>query len=93
MKTKWMVLIASLLMFIACDKKDVNYVPIEAFEPSYKALKGAEGTNYDIEETVRILNGIELAQSQSESFDDFLEYMARQDYSKVAQEVVDLRVQ
>lgn len=91
MKTRWIGLLAIAMLLIACDKK-MDYVPIEAFEPSYKALQGAQGDNYDIEETIRILNGIELAQAQSENFDEFLEYMARQDYSQVAQDVVDLRV-
>lgn len=91
MKTRLISLLAVAILLISCDKK-IDYVPIEAFEPSYKALQGAQGNNYDIEETIRILNGIELAQAQSENFDEFLEYMARQDYSKVAQDVVDLRV-
>ena len=78
-------------MMSAC-KSDMGYVPIAAFEPSYKVLKGADNNSYDIEETVRILNGMELAQANSENFDAFLEYMARQDYSKVAQDVVDLRL-
>ena len=91
MKTRLISLLAVAILLISCDKK-IDYVPIEAFEPSYKALQGAQGDNYDIEETIRILNGIELAQAQSENFDEFLEYMARQDYSKVAQDVVDLRV-
>ena len=81
-----------IALFMSACKSDMGYIPIAAFEPSYKALKGAEGNNYDIEETVRILNGMELAQANSENFDAFLEYMARQDYSKVAQDVVDLRL-
>ena len=85
-------MVCIVALFMSACKSDMGYVPIAAFEPSYKALKGAEGNNYDIEETVRILNGMELAQANSENFDAFLEYMARQDYSKVAQDVVDLRL-
>lgn len=92
MKKQWIWLLATILLLNACSNNN-EYVPIEAFEPSFKALQGAQGNDYDIEETVRILNGIELAQAQSENFEDFLEYMAQQDYSKVAQDVVDLRVQ
>lgn len=93
MKARWIILISALILLSNCNMKNENYVPIEAFEPSYSALQGAQGDDYDLEETIRILNGIELAQAQSEDFDDFLEYMAKQDYSKVAQDVVDLRVQ
>ena len=92
MKTRCFVLLTTVLILFGCKSQPTDYVPIDAFEPSYKALQGAQGDDYDIEETVRILNGIELAQSQSEDFQTFLEYMARQDYSKVPQEVVDLRI-
>lgn len=43
---------------------------------------------YDIEKTVRIMNSLEVAQAQSGSFDELLGYMARQDYTGVAQEVL-----
>ena len=93
MKTRYFVLLTTVLLFFGCKDKPTDYVPIEAFEPSYKALQGAQGDEYDIEETVRLLNGIELAQARSEDFQTYLEYMARQDYSHVAQDVVDMRVQ
>lgn len=48
---------------------------------------------YDIEETIRILNGLEIAQMQSEDFYSFLEYMARQDYSMVPKEVIDAKME
>lgn len=48
---------------------------------------------YDIEETVRILNGLELAQSQSEDFYSYLEYMAKQDYSMIPREVISAKAQ
>ena len=92
MKTHWLGLLAAVQLLVACNKENTDYVPIEAFEPSYKALQGAQGDDYDLEETVRILNSIELAQARSEDFNGFLEYMARQDYSHVAQDVVDQRV-
>lgn len=92
MKTRYLAFLAALLLLVGCDNRNKDYVPIEAFEPSYKALHGAQGNDYDIEETVRILNGMEVAQARSEDFQTFLEYMARQDYSKVPQEVVDQRV-
>lgn len=86
------ILVCIVALFLSACKSDMGYVPIAAFEPSYKALQGADNNNYNLEETVRILNGMELAQANSENFDAFLEYMACQDYSKVAQDVVDLRL-
>lgn len=43
---------------------------------------------YDIEKTVRIMNSLEVAQARSDSFDELLLYMARQDYGGVAKEVL-----
>lgn len=78
----------------------VNYQPTQEFAPAYNALKEQskvykekqEEKKYDIEETVRIMNGLELAQSQSDNFYDFLEYMAKQDYSLVAQDVIEAKM-
>ena len=48
----------------------------------------AESGCYDVEETVRIMHGLELAQAQSEDFYAYLEYMAKQDYRLVADDVL-----
>ena len=47
---------------------------------------------YDIEETVRILNGLEIAQMQTHDFYSFLEYMAKQDYSMVPDEIISAKM-
>jgi hypothetical protein len=60
--------------------------------PTDDAKKMANKTEYDIEETVRIINGLEIAQSQSEDFLSFLEYMAKQDYGQVAGDVIDAKL-
>lgn len=68
-----------------------NYTPSTEFQAATEALESAaESGNdeYDIEETVRILNGLEAAQSQSDDFYSFLEYMAKQDYSRVPADVL-----
>lgn len=97
--------IAVLLLFCfilaGCGKKAnpelqiENYQPVEEFQPAYEALKERKADNnkvYDIEETVRILNGLEMAQAKSEDFYSFLEYMAKQDYSLVASDVIDAKM-
>lgn len=78
-----------------------TYQPINEFKASYDALnkkvsydtfnKKADD-NYDIEETVRIINGLEIAQSQSEDFYQYLEYMAKQDYSLVANDIIQAKM-
>ena len=88
----YIVAAISLALLPSCKEEKSEYVPIKAFEPSLKALTGAKSGKHDIEATVRVLNGLELAQARTESFDEFLEFMAKQDYSNVAQDVVDLRV-
>lgn len=96
---KQVLFILSIVLLCACSqqaKEEQPYVPSEEMKPAYTALteaieeKEQEGGNekYDLEETIRILNSLEVAQTQSESFDDFLLYMAKQDYSRVAPEVL-----
>ena len=72
-----------------------NYKPVEAFVPAYEAISSQpdlqQGRDYDLEKTVRVLNALELAQVRSESFDEFLDYMARQDYSGVAPDVLEAK--
>lgn len=84
---------------ISCSKQQKQeepYVPSEEMKPAYTVIteaieengKQAIDKNYDLEETIRILNSLEIAQTQAENFDDFLLYMAKQDYSQVAPEVL-----
>ena len=93
-----------LLLFLSCTSTPQvdllslsieNYKPVEAFVPAYEAISKQEGLqqgrDYDLEKTVRVLNALELAQVRSESFDEFLDYMARQDYSGVAPDVLEAK--
>ena len=72
-----------------------NYVPNEDFKSAFEALENAKKQDkektYDLEETIRIINGLEVAQSQSEDFYSYLEYMARQDYSRVPDEILQAK--
>lgn len=71
-----------------------EYQPIEEFKEAYEAIQPQEenlAPTYDLEQTVRVINGLEVAQTQLNSFDDFLSYMARQDYSGVPAEVLDAK--
>ena len=72
-----------------------NYKPVDEFVDAYEAISKQEGLqqgrDYDLEKTVRVLNALELAQVRSESFDEFLDYMARQDYTGVAPDVLEAK--
>lgn len=65
-----------------------EYVPSEEFEPAWEAME-AKTPEYDLEETVRAMNALEVAQCQSEDFMTYLEYVARQDFSRVAPDVLE----
>lgn len=72
-----------------------NYKPVDEFVDAYEAISSQpglqQGKDYDLEKTVRVLNALELAQVRSESFDEFLDYMARQDYTGVAPDVLEAK--
>lgn len=72
-----------------------NYKPVDEFVPAYEAISKQEnlqsGRDYDLEKTVRVINALELAQVRSNSFDEFLDYMARQDYTGVAPDVLEAK--
>lgn len=104
MKTKHLFGYLLTLVLIGCSggnqvdllSLDIdNYRPIEQFVPAYEAINNKEGLqsnkDYDIEKTVRILNAMELAQVRSNNFQEFLDYMARQDYSGVAPDVLEAK--
>ncbi len=65
-----------------------EYTPSKEFEPAYEAME-AKAPEYDIEETVRAMNALEVAQCQSDDFMSYLEYVAKQDFSRVAPEVLE----
>lgn len=69
-----------------------EYQPIEEFEEAFKAIQPQEdnlNSTYDLENTIRVINSLEIAQSQMDNFDDYLACMARQDYSGVPAEVLE----
>ena len=76
------------------DPIDIKqYEPIEEFAAAYDAISSQAQSDapYDIEQTIRVINAMELAQMKSESFDEFLDYMAGQDYTGVAPEVMEAK--
>ena len=83
--------IAAVVIWHFWPQEAVNleeYVPSEEFMPAYEAMQVDE-PDYDIEETVRAMNALEMAQCQSEDFLSYLEYVAKQDFSRVAPDVLE----
>ena len=72
-----------------------NYRPVDEFVEAYDAIQNQEqlqsGRDYDIEKTMRVINALELAQVRSNSFEEFLDYMAREDYTGVAPDVLEAK--
>lgn len=70
-----------------------DYRPIDEFVDAYEAIstERVPGATYDLEKTIRVVNAIELAQMRSENFDEFLDFMARQDYTHVDPRVLDAK--
>lgn len=100
---KKLLLLLSICTFFSCSKQaeqEKPYIPSEEMKPAYMAITEVIGkkeqvrdnVDYDLEETIRILNSLEIAQTQSKNFNDFLLYMAKQDYSQVAPEVLKAKV-
>lgn len=80
--------IIGITAMMAWQCKHDDYTPSEEFAPAWKAMN-VTSSEYDIEETVRAMNALEVAQCQSEDFLSFLEYLAKQDFSRVAPEVLE----
>ncbi len=100
MKKIFSILVLALAIFSACDKVNkidiYNYQPNTDFTPAFNALSkyanSANNGNYDIEKTIRVMNSIELAQSQSEDFMSYLEYLSKEDYEGVAPEMLKAKI-
>lgn len=100
-KNIWILAIVAVIAFVVIsiiknsNKPDYysleNYVPNEEFAETYNILTTNLSTpkeGYDIEETVKIIYSLEMAQANSESMDELLAVMARQNYNNVADEVI-----
>ena len=97
---KTLILLFCLALLAGCDMKTAdpfelsNYKPVDEFVPAYEAIRNQRlvaNKDYDLEKTVRVMNALELAQANSENFDEFLKVMARQDYDGVAPDVLEAK--
>ena len=75
-KSLLVILFLFAVLFESCTEKTntsislEEYQPIDEFVPAYQALS-KQNKDYDIEETIRIINSLEIAQAQSDDFYSF----------------------
>ena len=86
-----LLLPAGLVSCMDQSRHRKTFEPIPLFAPAYRALGEAqrEDTTYNLDATMRIIRGIEIARSQSEDFGPFLDLLAQQDYRYVASDVLE----
>jgi len=100
--SSFMIIVAVMMLAACTDKmKEVSaldlehYQPVDKFVPAYEALTNrtdlATNEDYDIEQTVRVINALEMAQANSKNFNEYLKIMAQQDYTGVAPDVVEAK--
>lgn len=66
----------------------------QTFGPALEALeagRGAPEKSYDIDKTVRVIHSVDKALENTDSLEEYLDYMARQDYRGVAPDVLAAR--
>jgi hypothetical protein len=61
------------------------------FEPAMAQLEPSARQDYDLDETVRVIHGLDLALRQHDDLEGYLRTVARQDYRDVAPEVLEAR--
>ncbi len=63
----------------------------ELFSPARETLAQPKVHPYDIDETIRVIHGLDQALQHQDNLDEWLRVVARQDYRHVAPEVVEAR--
>lgn len=63
----------------------------EVFEPALDKLRAPPAASYDIDRTIRVIHGLDLAMQHEDDLPSFLDRIARQDYRGVAPDVLEAR--
>ncbi len=92
-KSVWMIVLSAVCLgLLSCGRK--TEAPEEAtlpeFQETYSHVEEArrQAAPYDIEQTVKVMNAVELAQQTSGSLDEFLTAFAQLNLAMVAPEVL-----
>ena len=69
---------------------EVDEVLLPEFQETYGHLQKAikSGASYDIEQTIKVMNGMERALQSSDNLDDYLHSLARMNLSNVAPDML-----
>lgn len=98
-KIKWPLLgivgigAAIAVYFLVFRKPEVIIVTqeVKEIQEVFKKAKEKSANEYDLEETIRIIHGLDKARTEANNFDEFFEYMQIQDYSNVAPDVIEAK--
>ena len=100
-KSKTFFILSLFALFIQCKPSNEqsleSYTPIKEFQPAYYAFSNAlsqssNAKDYDLDEIMKVLNGMERAQNECSDFHSFLEYLAKLDYSKIPDDVIEVKM-
>lgn len=94
MKTKTtLILIFALIIVSSCneDKNHKVIKDISNLQSIYNSAKGKDPNAYDLEETIRIIHGLDRARNEKNNFDEYIEFLSTQDYSNVAADVLEAK--
>ena len=91
-----LIVIAVIIAYNSFDNfQSKNLEPTAETEEVIKtfsnSIKSKADTTYNLEETIRIVHGLENSKQFMESSSDYLKYLAKQDYSNVANEVIEAK--
>ena len=100
MKNFFIFLIVVIAIIIVYNSFD-NFQSKKSLEPTAEtekviitfsnSIKSKADTTYNLEETIRIVHGLENSKQFMESSSDYLKYIAKQDYSNVANEIIEAK--
>ncbi|MBZ9628167.1 hypothetical protein LB450_08660 [Psychroflexus sp. CAK1W] len=93
-----LIIVGLIVVYYAYDYFKTSSTPVvseeakatkETFEKSLREKKNAN--DYNLEETIRIVHGLENAKEYVNSSSEYLQYLSKQDYSKVAPDVIEAK--
>lgn len=85
--------VAGLYLSGVFDKKDATLLTqdIAEIDEILETEKNRKSKAYDLEETIRIVHGLDIARKESENFEELFQYMKEQDYSNVAPDIIEAK--
>jgi hypothetical protein len=73
------------------EKKFETIKDISNLQSIYNSAKDKSPYDYDLEETIRIIHGLDKARTEVKNFKEYIEFLSTQDYSNVAADVIEAK--